>query len=369
MSRAPRTFDLDDEPARKPKAATKPRAEAPRARARTLDPDDAALRPEPEIAAHRIAAEELPALADELTPPPPIRRRRGLHLGRWLLVGLGGLVSLALGIWFDTLIGDLFARADWLGWIGLTFLAVFVAAVVGLVLRELLGLRRMARIEHFRTDAAEALAKNDANLARATADALVDLYAARPETAQGRAAVGALSGEVVDADGILRVAERDLVGPLDAVATDLVMGSCKRVSVVTAISPRALVDVGFVLLENLRLIRSIAELYGGRPGTLGFVTLTRDVLGHLAVTGSIAVGDGLLQQLVGHGVAARVSQRLGEGVVNGLLTARVGIAAIDVCRPLPFSARPRPAARDFLSRLSPFAASVTPDSPANGPRK
>jgi len=35
-------------------------------------------------------------------------------------------------------------------------------------------------------------------------------------------------------------------------------------------------------------------------------------------------------------------KRLGEGVLNGILTARLGIAAIEVTRPLPFSALPRP---------------------------
>ena len=90
--------------------------------------------------------------------------------------------------------------------------------------------------------------------------------------------------------------------------------------------------------RRARLIRRLSELYGGRPGTLGFIRLARDVLAHLAVTGTIAIGDSFVQQLVGHGLAARASARLGEGVVNGLMTARIGIAAMDVVRPCRFSA-------------------------------
>ena len=138
---------------------------------------------------------------------------------------------------------------------------------------------------------------------------------------------------------------------LDDEARSLVMGAAKRVSVVTAISPRALVDVVYVLMENIRLIRAIAELYGGRPGSLGLWRLARSVVSHLAVTGTIAVGDGLLQQVLGHGITAKISTKLGEGVVNGMLTARIGIAAIDVCRPLPFSDQHRPSVKDFLSHL------------------
>ena len=55
--------------------------------------------------------------------------------------------------------------------------------------------------------------------------------------------------------------------------------------------------------------------------------------------------------MLGHGVAAKLSQRLGEGVLNGLLTARLGLAAIEVTRPLPFTALPRPALTDLAKDL------------------
>src|SRR5215207_10032311 len=99
------------------------------------------------------------------------------------------------------------------------------------------------------------------------------------------------------------------------------------------------------------LIRGVADLYGSRPGTFGLVRLTKAVVSDLAVTGSIAVGDTLLQQVIGHGVAARLSAKLGEGVVNGLMTARIGRSGIDVCRSLPFLAAERPQLRDFTSDL------------------
>ena len=89
------------------------------------------------------------------------------------------------------------------------------------------------------------------------------------------------------------------------------------------------------------------EIYGGRPGMLGLIRLVRHVVGHLALTGGIAAGDSLIQQVLGHGVAAKLSARLGEGVLNGLLTARLGLAAIEVARPLPFAALPPPKLADI----------------------
>ena len=83
----------------------------------------------------------------------------------------------------------------------------------------------------------------------------------------------------------------------------------------------------------------------------GLLRLMRHVIAHLALTGGMAAGDGLIEQVVGHGVAAKLSTRLGEGVLNGLLTARLGIAAIEVARPLPFAVLPRPAVGELAAGL------------------
>jgi putative membrane protein len=40
---------------------------------------------------------------------------------------------------------------------------------------------------------------------------------------------------------------------------------------------------------------------------------------------------------------------LGEGAFNGALTARVGAAGVEVCRPLPFITAPPVRARDMLA--------------------
>ena len=73
-----------------------------------------------------------------------------------------------------------------------------------------------------------------------------------------------------------------------------------------------------LLINALRMVRQLAVLYGGRPGALGMLRLFRQVVSHLAVTGGVGVADGVVQQVVGHGLAARLSARLGEGMINGL---------------------------------------------------
>lgn len=280
---------------------------------------------------------------------PKPRRARWL---RWFLAAAGGLVTLALGLAVDSLIRSLFERGDWLGWLGLGLTALAMLALLGLAIREAIGLIRLRRISHIQALAGEAVAEDDRRKARDVAAELAALYTHRPETARGRTALEGHLQEIIDGRDLVGLAETELLAAMDAEARTMVLSSAKRVSLVTAISPRALVDVLFVLLEIMRLIRRLATLYGGRPGTIGFLRLARRAISHLAITGGIAAGDSLFQQVLGHGIAARISTRLGEGVVNGILTARVGIAAVDVCRPLPFVFARPPRVADIVGELT-----------------
>jgi putative membrane protein len=50
-------------------------------------------------------------------------------------------------------------------------------------------------------------------------------------------------------------------------------------------------------------------------------------------------------------------------VINGLLTARVGIAAIEVCRPLPFVNGRPPRLADVMAELRRMSVEAKPVSP------
>ncbi len=314
-------------------------------RVHVTDDPDAALRP-----ADRPVVLREPD--DEPVPVIVPKPRRGFRWADLLFSSLGVLVSLGIGLAIDRLIRDLFDRADWLGWVAVGAAALAGLAVLAIATREISGLVRLRRITRIHDDATAAALADDRKAARAVVRDLADLYGARAETAKGRANLAGHAGEIIDGRDLIGLAERELLVPFDTAARSLVLATAKRVTVVTAISPRAAVDVLFVLVSALRLIRQLGQLYGGRPGTLGFLRLARLVVGHLAVTGGMAAGDSLVQQVLGHGLAARLSARLGEGVINGILTARIGIAAIDVCRPLPFQSEKPPAMADFISELA-----------------
>jgi putative membrane protein len=293
-------------------------------------------------------------LAETEPPPAPPPKRRS-RLRAVFLWSAGLLLSLAVGLWTERLVRELFERSDWLGWLGLGLAVVALVALLVIVARETFALSRLASVARLHERGREAIAANDPKKARALVDELIVFVAAQPETAAGRRALEDLRGEVIDGADLVRLAEVELLAPLDERARNLTLDAAKRVSLVTAVSPRALVDLAYVAFEAARLIRRIAELYGARPGTLGFLRLARNVIAHLAITGALAASDEFVHQIVGQGLAARLSAKLGEGIVNGMMTARIGIAAMETARPLPFAAVRRPKLSDFLSVLVAYA--------------
>lgn len=301
------------------------------------------ITPEPDPALLPVPVEE---------PLAPVRKR--FRWGTLFWTALGGLVLLGLGLGTANLIEDLFARSQSLGIVGLVFAVLAVLALVVVIAREALGLARLETIEKLHERANAVLLSDDRKASDTIVRDLLKIAHDNPRLARARATLASHAGDIIDGADMLRLAERELMAPLDQEARRLISSAAQRVSIVTAVSPGAIIDMLFVFAAALRLVRQLARLYGGRPGTLGMVRLMRHVIAHLAVTGGMAASDSLIQQVLGHGVAAKLSARLGEGILNGLLTARLGLAAVDVTRPLPFAALPRPVlsdlARDLLRR-------------------
>lgn len=300
---------------------------------------------------------EHPETEMEMAGLPPQRRHlargaRGPRWGRVLFSCLAGLALLAVTIWTVTFIETLFARDDWLGWLALALGGLAALAVLAIIVREALALIRLGRITSIRQRAEETLVHDDDAGAAQTLEALRALYRPRRDMRWALADLSRHDGEIIDPGNRIRLAERTLMADLDAEAALIIAGAARRVSVITALLPAAALDVATVAIQNLVMLRRLATLYGGRPGSLGTMKLARMVVTHLAVTGGLALSDSLVQHVVGRGIAGRLSARVGEGAVNGILTARVGLAALDLVRPLPFSALDRPSLTAIAARVT-----------------
>ena len=265
----------------------------------------------------------------------------------WLLSTLiGALVTIAA--W--NFVMGLMASYPILGMAMTVLIGAVLLVLALLCLRELAAFSRLARLDGLHHDVGQALAQDDLKAARSVTDRLVALYKGREDTRWGRDRLAELRGDQMDAQALLGLAEAELLGPLDIAASREVEAAARQVATVTALVPLALADVAAALTSNLRMIRRVAEIYGGRSGFFGSWRLTRVVLSHLVATGAVAVGDDMLEPILGGTVLAKLSRRFGEGLVNGALTARVGVAAMEVCRPMPFSDGRKPKVRGIIKR-------------------
>ena len=299
---------------------------------------------------------ESPLSEERPQPEPQVRAmpdfKRGLKWGSIFFGALGGLVSLIASLWLYDWVLSLIARDDWIGWAAVILLGLVLFALLMIVIREAAGLVRLGRLGKIRHEADSAARQNDKALAIDVTRRLKSFYAGREDLTWGLERLAEHEHDIMNAEELLRLDERTLIAPLDPVARSLVAASAKRVSVVTAVSPNAVVDMLFVATQNLRMLRKLATLYGARPGALSLLKLARMVVTHIVLTGGIALGDDVLQQVIGHGLTAKLSARLGEGLFNGALTTRIGIATIDVCRPLSYMEQQRPRFRELVAEVA-----------------
>jgi putative membrane protein len=315
---------------------------------RVFEPDDPAIVAEP-------APSEQPNGTERPPPELPLARptlaqmgERGLRWGVLLASALAGAACLGAAAWFARLVSAALLRDDWWGWTVLALLLVAAFAATMILMRELIGYSRLARLNHLKTEIGRALNERDQKRERKVANRLADFYSSRAELAWSVSRFRSHANDVHDAGELLALADREILAPIDLEARRMVTRSSKRVATVTALSPMMLIAVTYVLFENLRLLRALASLYGGRPGFVGGLRLAQLVFAHVVATGGVAMTDDMLGQFLGQDILRRLSRRLGEGAFNGALTARVGVAAIEVVRPLPFLSTKAPRVRDVL---------------------
>jgi putative membrane protein len=312
----------------------------------------------------KIVFEEEP-LDRALVTVPTTSPARAPRRFRWLAILMSSLLAL-VGMWASLsivqLVEGFFARSPALGWIAMTVAIIAAVAASAIVLREIVGLFRLAKLEKLQEAAARAINLDEKSSADSACASLVALYQGRPDTALGLKSFANHRNDILDPRDRMKLADRLLVAPLDEAANKIIASRARRVTLLTTVTPAAALDILFVAAQNFSMLREVASLYGGRPSTLATLKLARMVASHLAITGGLALSDNLIQHLVGRGLLGRLSARFGEGAVNGILTARIGLAATNVCRPIPREGATSDTLASLLKQVVSFGEKPTKDT-------
>jgi putative membrane protein len=197
------------------------------------DPDvvviDADDKSRPARGTVHVTPELDPALLPVPVEAPLVPARRGFRWGAVFWSAVGGLILLGLGLGVTRLIEDLFTRSEGLGFLGLAFALAAALALVVVVAREAFGLARLATIEKMHLRAAAALLSDDRAESRTIVQDLVKLAHQNPQLARARATLQSHADDIIDGADLIRLAERELMTPLDQEARRLVSSAAQRV--------------------------------------------------------------------------------------------------------------------------------------------
>ncbi len=354
---------------RPPKILRPPKAPDAQARVRQPEPTPVAPAPQPAAALHQPRDKQTKApetdplmdspvdddLLDENTSStiPTLKDiKKGFRWTGIFLSAVSMLAVMAFTSWLHSFIDVLMARSDWIGWttFGLVAIASFALLIIGL--KELLALHRLKKLGKLREEAERAIKHDERKPAQNVQTRITSLFHGRKSLAWGLAALKEQQDDVLSARDRLILVERNLMVPLDLDARKIVADHAKTVSVMTAISPFVFLDMLLVAVQNFKMLRKLMALYGGRPGLLSQFKMVKMMIANLAASGGIAVGADLLAHVMGRQVATKLAGRIGEGLVNGSLTARLGITATKLIRPLPYIEAKPTGIKSFVKELT-----------------
>ena len=135
---------------------------------------------------------------------------------------------------------------------------------------------------------------------------------------------------------IMQLYSRHVLSKVDQKAMAEIAKFSTESVVLVALSPIAIIDMLIMLWRNLRLVNKIAALYGLKLGYWSRVKLIKQVIFNMAYAGASELVADLGADLLGAELLGKLSARMAQGLGAGMLTARLGLKAMHMCRPIPF---------------------------------
>lgn len=237
---------------------------------------------------------------------------------------------------------------------GVAFLTGIVG-VVGLGLNTLRGLfadkENTDKVTILKQESEIIREANDKGKGKSFINSMADFYHDKPQFDALSQCLTTLPDYSNDKE-IVKHLEASFIEKLDAIAFDKVTKHSLNTSMIVAASPWATVDMGLALWRCTKMIDDIGQIYGIRPSLANRYKLLQQVIRYLAFIGvsEVALSE-LMQELGTTSVAGIAGARLSQGVGAGVYTARIGLAVIHACRPIPFTEDKKPKMQSFISVL------------------
>jgi putative membrane protein len=258
---------------------------------------------------------------------------------RWLLRIVGGVFSGIVLVETFTFFQQGFAQSPILaGMYGVLLFGLSVL-VGSTALREYSALRQFKRQQSTQNKAEHILSSELTNNSRVDAKTLCESISANLPcdlVSEHEKSWKFIAKEEYSGEELLQLYSREVLSKVDEKALAEVAKFSTEAVVLVALSPVALVDMMLMFWRNLRMIDKIAGLYGLKIGYWSRIKLIKQVFVNMAYAGASELVIDLGADLVGAELLGKLSARMAQGLGAGMLTARLGIQTIKLCRPIPF---------------------------------
>lgn len=145
-----------------------------------------------------------------------------------------------------------------------------------------------------------------------------------------------------------------ILQPLDQQAAALISAAAKQAGLAVALSPFALADMVLVSWRAWRLMAELSALYGMKVGIIQRLQFIKQFANLLFWTGATELAIDIGGDFLGVELSSKLSARAGQGVLAGLMLARLGRFVQQELRPLPLQtqqAAVQPLLQSLLQRL------------------
>lgn len=213
---------------------------------------------------------------------------------------------------------------------------------IRVVLRYLNDSENLAKLVDIQEQADKLLEGNDFGKSKDFIKALRTFYQNKPQEELFDRCLKEMPDYSNDKEVIQHI-ETTFLKPLDEEATRRVSTHCMQTGVAVAISPWASLDMLLSLWRSVKMIDEVAQVYGVRPSLPNRVRLLRRVLHQLLFVGvTELMTESLLAEFGFQGITSSLSARAGQGIGAGFYSAKIGIAAMKVSRPIAFDETNKP---------------------------
>ena len=217
----------------------------------------------------------------------------------------------------------------------LLFGSVVAIASLSLV-KELLGLRQYRRQQHSQHKASKLLARELNFDAAQFCQNIGDKLPSDSINEQHNAFFEHLTDDLSEQE-IVTLYSNQVLSKVDEQALSQIAKFSTEAVVLVAVSPVAIIDMMVLMWRNLRMIDKIAGLYGIRLGYWSRIKLIRQVFTNMVYAGASEIIADVGVQMLGMETLGKLSTRAAQGLGAGMLTAKLGIKTITLCRPIPFT--------------------------------